>query len=271
LNKAFFQYDRRLLRDTKAVVSGRKRALDLLALLILVPLALPAGLLIALAVWLDSAGPVIYRAERVGIGGRRFAMLKFRTMRCGAAGAGVAAAGDARITPVGRFLRGTRLDELPQLLNVARGQMSMVGPRPEAPEFVALHPDEYRTILEVPPGITGPTQLRFAGVEARLLSGHDDPETYYRDQLLPDKVAMDVDYARSRSNRRDLRVLCQTLVLPLILVWQSLREGGAAGEGDGLAGGAGSAGIRRSVAIAGITMAVVALPVLFAVSLGSPR
>jgi lipopolysaccharide/colanic/teichoic acid biosynthesis glycosyltransferase len=245
--------------------------LDLLALVVLSPLAVPAGLLIALAVWLDSPGPVIYRAERVGFGGRGFAMLKFRTMRCDAAGAGVAAAGDARITPVGRFLRATRLDELPQLVNVIRGEMSMVGPRPEAAEFVALHPDDYRTILDVPPGITGPTQLRFAGVEARLLSGHDDPETYYRDQLLPDKVAMDVDYARSRSNRRDLRVLCQTLVLPLILLWQSLHTENVAGRAEDRGGAAGPVGIRRSAAIAGVTMAVVAMPVLFALSLGPPR
>ena len=142
--------------------SKARRLLDLLSLVFLAPFMLPVGLVIALAVFLDSAGPVIFRAERVGARGEGFEMLKFRTMRVGVPGAAVAGSDDARITPVGRFLRRSRLDELPQLWNVLRGEMSMVGPRPEAEEFVALHSDEYRRILDVPPGITGPypTALR---------------------------------------------------------------------------------------------------------------
>ncbi|HEX2264888.1 MAG TPA: sugar transferase [Solirubrobacterales bacterium] len=203
---------------------------------------------------------MFYRARRIGGGGRPFEMLKFRTMRVNMAGHSLAGAGDARITPVGHFLRKTRLDELPQLWNVLRGQMSIVGPRPELEEFVALHAADYEEILAVPPGLTGPTQLRFAGVEASVLGLQPDPEAYYRERLLPDKVALDLAYARDNSLRRDFLVLCQTLALPAILAVKGIRErqGGAA---EGL----------RSVAYMGFAVGVVALPVIFALGLGSPR
>jgi lipopolysaccharide/colanic/teichoic acid biosynthesis glycosyltransferase len=239
-------------------VSPGKRAFDLLVLLAILPLALPAALLIGIAVFLDSPGPVFYRARRIGSGGKPFEMLKFRTMRIGVAGRSLAGAGDTRITPVGHFLRRARLDELPQLWNVLRGEMSMVGPRPELEEFVALHAEDYREILSVPPGITGPTQLRYAGVEAGLLGMHADPEAFYRDSLLPDKVALDLAYARSHSLRRDFVALCQTLALPLILLRQRSRKDE-------------SGGAIRSVAYAGFAVGIAALPVLFALGLGSPR
>jgi lipopolysaccharide/colanic/teichoic acid biosynthesis glycosyltransferase len=226
---------------------------------VLAPFAIPVGLLIGIAVFLDSPGPVLYRANRIGGGGRPFEMYKFRTMRTGLAGNSLAGTADARITPAGHFLRKSRLDELPQLWNVLRGQMSIVGPRPELEEFVALHAEDYREILSVPPGITGPTQLRYAGVEASLLSMHADPETFYRDELLPDKVSIDVAYARSHSLWRDFVVVCQTLALPLIL----LRQGSRA-ESE-------PAGPLRSVAHAGLLMAAAVLPVVFALGLGSPR
>jgi lipopolysaccharide/colanic/teichoic acid biosynthesis glycosyltransferase len=241
-------------------LSPGKRAFDLLALVLIVPFALPVALLIGLAVFLDSPGPVFYRARRIGGGGRPFEMLKFRTMRIDMTGYSLAGAGDARITPVGHFLRRARLDELPQLWNVLRGQMSIVGPRPELEEFVALHADDYREILSVPPGLTGPTQLRFAGVEASVLSLQPDPELYYRERLLPDKVALDLAYARSNSLWRDFLVLCQTLALPAILAVKRLRERGST-PAEGL----------RSVAYMGFAVGVVALPVIFALGLGSPR
>ncbi|HEY6551048.1 MAG TPA: sugar transferase [Solirubrobacterales bacterium] len=236
-----------------------KRAFDLLAVILIAPFALPVALLIWLAVLLDSPGPTIFRAARIGYRGDSFVMLKFRTMRIDVAGYAIAAAEDERITPVGRFLRSTRLDELPQLWNVLRGQMSFVGPRPELEEFVELHAQDYREILTVPPGITGPTQLRYAGVEARMLSLHHDPDAYYRDRLLPDKVALDLDYVRSHSYGGDLLVLVETLALPAILAWQRLR-----GDASNPAAG-------RSVAYVGMAMAITALPLLFAVGLGSPR
>ncbi len=236
-----------------------KRAFDLIALVVLVPFVLPVAMLVALAVFLDSPGPIVYRARRVGRGGRAFEMLKFRTMKIGVAGNAIAGAEDLRITPVGRFLRRARLDELPQLWNVFRGEMSFVGPRPELNEFVDMHAEDYRQILAVPPGITGPTQLRYAGVEARLLSLHGDPEAYYRDQLLPDKVALDLVYARSRSLAQDFVVLCQTLILPAILGWQRIQ------------GKASSPAQRRSVVYAGVGIAIAIVPLIFALGLGSPR
>jgi lipopolysaccharide/colanic/teichoic acid biosynthesis glycosyltransferase len=244
-----------------ANLSRAKRVFDLVVLALILPFALPAALLIGAAVFLDSPGPVLYRARRIGGGGEPFEMLKFRTMRVDMAGYALAAEGDARITPVGRFLRGTRLDELPQLWNVLRGEMSIVGPRPELEEFVALHADDYREILAVPPGITGPTQLRFAGVEAGLLSLQPDPEVYYRNELLPDKVALDLAYARTRTLWSDFAIFCQTLPLPAILVWQRLR--GERGDSSARRG--------RSVAYTGFAMGVAVLPILFALGLGSPR
>jgi lipopolysaccharide/colanic/teichoic acid biosynthesis glycosyltransferase len=235
-------------------IPAPKRLLDLLTLAILAPVVLPAGALIALAVFLDSPGPVVFRAARVGMGGRRFEMLKFRTMKVHSGGRSLAGAGDLRITPIGRVLRRSRLDELPQLWNVLKGQMSFVGPRPELEEFVALHAADYERILAVAPGITGPTQLRYAGVEAHLLGMQEDPEGYYREQLLPSKVALDLAYATDRSLRHDVTLLCQTLALPVVLALQ-----GRTGAG------------RRSVAYAGAAMAVALVPLLFAIGLGSPR
>jgi lipopolysaccharide/colanic/teichoic acid biosynthesis glycosyltransferase len=223
---------------------------------LLVPLLLLPFLLIVLAVFLDSPGPVLFRARRMGYRGRPFEMIKFRSMRVDSAGHAVAGAGDSRITPVGGFLRATRLDELPQLWNVLRGQMSLVGPRPELEEFVTLHAAEYREILAVPPGITGPTQLRYAGMEPHLLSLHADPERFYREELLPDKVKLDLEYARTRSLRVDLAVLGRTLMLPLLLPFRG-RERDRLGRRD-----------WRPL-LAG-TMALGA-PLLFLLTLGSPR
>jgi lipopolysaccharide/colanic/teichoic acid biosynthesis glycosyltransferase len=238
-------------------VPPAKRAFDLLALVLVAPFVLPACLVIAVAVFLDSRGPVIFRAPRIGMGGTAFEMLKFRTMQVGVAGHAISGSGDNRITPVGRFLRAARLDELPQLWNVLRGQMSLVGPRPELKEFVDMHGDDYEGILEVPPGLTGPTQLRYAGVEASLLGMHEDPELYYREHLLPDKVALDLEYARANSLRSDCRVLLQTLALPLILLLQRHSDEQERGA--------------RPYAYAGAVTAIVILPLLFTLGLGSPR
>jgi lipopolysaccharide/colanic/teichoic acid biosynthesis glycosyltransferase len=241
-------------------IPALKRAADLVALVLLAPFALVAGLLISLAVLLDSPGPIIYRAKRVGMGGRRFEMLKFRTMRIDLDGHAIAGSTDDRITPVGAFLRKTRLDELLQMVNILRGQMSFVGPRPELEEFIELHAADYREILAVAPGITGPTQLRFAGVEAGLLSLQADPEAFYRAQLLPDKVEMDLRYARTRTLWRDLRYLGETLVLPLILLLQN-------GPGEQ----SGGSGRRQVFAGTATAMVIILMPVVFALGLGSPR
>jgi lipopolysaccharide/colanic/teichoic acid biosynthesis glycosyltransferase len=234
-----------------------RRAFDLFALALLAPLLLLPFLVVALAVFLDSPGSVFFRARRMGFHGRPFEMIKFRTMRIDNAGHSVAGANDSRITPVGGFLRATRLDELPQLWNVLRGQMTLVGPRPELEEFVELHGEDYREILTVPPGITGPTQLRYAGLEPHLLSLHADPERFYREKLLPDKVKLDLEYARSRSFAADLAVLGRTLALPLLLPFRG-REGRETRR----------RGWRPLIAG---TMAIGAVPLLFLLTLGSPR
>ena len=171
------------------------------------------GAVIALAVLLDSPGPIFYRSVRVGHGGRHFAMLKFRKMRAEARGPMVTAFADQRLTPIGRFLQATRLDELPQFWHVLRGQMSIVGPRPELPEFVALHADEYEEILSVVPGLTGLVQVQFIE-ESRLLA---HVATY--EEILPEKVALDLTYVRRRSLLMDAAILARTLVLPFTVFW----------------------------------------------------
>ena len=178
-------------------------------------LALPVCLAIGIAIRLDSPGPVLHRAARVGLAGRSFTLYKFRTMVDGAAalGPGVTAAGDPRVTRVGRFLRRTKLDELPQLWNVLRGDMRLVGPRPEDPRYVALYEPHQLLVLSVCPGITGPSQLAFFD-EEQLLAEADAEAVYIRD-ILPRKLALDLDYARRHTLRQDLRILAQTLLVTL--------------------------------------------------------
>ena len=187
-----------------------KRLLDLTITVPLLVLLLPLIVLLAVAIKLDSRGPVLYRCRRVGFQGSVLVMLKFRKMVDGAAGPALTVHDDTRFTRVGRFLSLTKLDELPQLWNVIRGEMSLVGPRPEDPEFVALHPTEYDEILQVTPGITGLCQLAFAR-EGQLLASDDRVDAYV-ENLLPQKVQLDVLYASRRTLAMDLRILVWTAV-----------------------------------------------------------
>ena len=189
----------------------------MLAVALLAPLLIVPALAIAVAVLVDSSGSVIYRARRIGQGGREFSMLKFRSMRDGAVGPGLTRQDDDRITPLGQFLRKTRLDELPQLLNVARGEMRLVGPRPEAGEFVTRYREEYEEILTVRPGITGATQLEFAAQEAHLADDEDGVSSYYATNFLPEKVARDLHYVRSRTLLGDVKIVLRTIAMPLRL------------------------------------------------------
>ncbi len=191
-----------LKRITDCVIAG-------LGLLMLAPLM---GV-IAVLIKLDSPGSVFFAHERVGRYGRRFKVLKFRTMVQDAPrlGGAITAKHDPRITRVGRFLRATKLDEIPQLWNVLKGEMSLVGPRPEVEKYVQLYPEEARQIiLSVPPGITGLTQIRYRH-EERLLAQQSDPEKYYREVILPQKIASDLEYVRTRGILTDLRLLVQTV------------------------------------------------------------
>ena len=170
---------------------------------------LPILAALALLSWLDSPGPILHRASRVGRGGRPFTCFKLRTMNVDpGSGPAVTAAGDPRVTRVGRFLRRYRLDELPQLWNVARGEMRLVGPRPEAPLFVDLRDPLHRRVFTDVPGITGLTQLAYVD-EAAMLAV-PDPETHYQSVVLPTKLLLDVAYLERRTARLDLWILWRT-------------------------------------------------------------
>jgi lipopolysaccharide/colanic/teichoic acid biosynthesis glycosyltransferase len=201
---------------TGSRVAPGKRAFDLAVSLVALLLLVPVLLVIALAVWLDSPGPVLYRQERVTRGGRLFRLLKFRTMVVDAdrLAPNVSAAGDPRVTRVGRFLRRSYLDELPQLVNVVRGDMSLVGPRPETPEFVALFTPEERRVLTVRPGLAGPSTLAFMD-EAELLATAEDPVSYYTSTVLHQRVRADLTYLERCSLGYDIRLLC-TQVLAIV-------------------------------------------------------
>ncbi|WP_082622953.1 sugar transferase [Terrabacter sp. Root85] len=171
----------------------------------------PICVLLSLAISLDSIGPVVYRQVRIGRYGVPFTMFKFRSMSESVGGSGITVGSDARITRVGAVIRKTKLDELPQLINVLRGDMSLVGPRPELPQYVAHWPTKSRSlILSVRPGITDPAAIRFRH-EASLLGGKPDPEDYYIREIMPAKVEEYVAYARNRSMWRDLSVLARTV------------------------------------------------------------
>jgi lipopolysaccharide/colanic/teichoic acid biosynthesis glycosyltransferase len=188
---------------------ARKRALDIALAGTLLLLSVPLLALIALAVVLESPGPVFYRARRVGWRGRPLHMLKFRKMSPDTTGgARLTIDGDQRLTRVGALLSRTRLDELPQLWHVLRGEMSFVGPRPEDPDFVAARPDDYAEILTARPGLTGLSQLAFANERAILRS--DEPERDYLERIFPQKCALDRLYISAASPCRDLAVLAWT-------------------------------------------------------------
>jgi lipopolysaccharide/colanic/teichoic acid biosynthesis glycosyltransferase len=206
----------------RARIPFPERCLDLAIVIVFLPvLALVAGAL-ALAIYLDSPGSVIYRQRRIGLHGEPFEMLKFRKMHREAHDHPLTNEDDERFTPIGRFLAATRLDELPQVINILRGEMRLVGPRPELECFVTEFAAEYSDILSVAPGLTGNAQLRFAG-EASLLSG-PDPQTTYIDHVMPVKVAIDLEYVRNHSVSCDVLILVRTITLPFHLMIARLRR-----------------------------------------------
>jgi lipopolysaccharide/colanic/teichoic acid biosynthesis glycosyltransferase len=235
------------------------RVLDLTLTLLLLPLIAPVALLIAVAVAVDSPGPVLYRSRRVGRDGRYFEMLKFRTMRHGVSGPSVSTEGDSRYTPFGRLLATMRLDELPQAWNVLRGQMRLVGPRPEVDRYVLDQPDAYRGILAVPPGLTGPTQLAFAD-EGKRLADAADPDLTYRRELLPRKVQLDLDYVARASLGGDLRAVARTFRVPVRQFARAVEE---AEQTDGRT----RLSAARPIALAGATATMLVLFVAQSASL----
>jgi lipopolysaccharide/colanic/teichoic acid biosynthesis glycosyltransferase len=203
-------------RSDAVLALGRfaKRGLDVVAASVLLLVLLPLIVVVAVAIRLDSRGPAFFRCRRVGYGGREFAMLKFRKMVHDASGGALTAPEDDRFTRFGRVLAKTKLDEIPQLWNVLKGEMSLVGPRPEDAGFVELCADEYRHILRVRPGITGLSQLAFAR-ESEILDPNDRHGHYVK-KLLPAKARMDCLYVSRRSLGMDLKILLWTAVAVLL-------------------------------------------------------
>lgn len=186
-------------------------AVSLMGLVILAPLLLLA----AAAIVLTSGSPVFFRQRRIGQRGRVFVLYKLRTMQEGSSGAKITATGDTRITRVGRILRQTKIDEIPELWNVVIGDMSLVGPRPEIPSYVDLTMSEWQQVLLVRPGITDPVTLRLRN-EERLLAGvAGDREHFYLRTLQPFKLAGYLEYLNQRTWRSDIRIILRTFLCVL--------------------------------------------------------
>jgi lipopolysaccharide/colanic/teichoic acid biosynthesis glycosyltransferase len=187
-----------------------KRALDIVVGSLALAVATPILAGVAMAMRLSGdRGPFLYRARRVGEGASIITVLKVRTMTAGATGSNLTVSGDPRVTRLGRVLRRYRIDELPQLVNVVRGEMSMVGPRPEDPAFVDLSDPLHRRVFSARPGITGPAQLAFHD-EAGSLVG-PDAQRRYRTEILPAKLRLDAAYLDHRTTLVDVRILLRTL------------------------------------------------------------
>lgn len=188
-----------------------KRLFDIVASAI--GLLLLSPLFLILAVWIkcDSRGPVFYKQKRVGRGNKDFDLYKFRSMRVGADKLGLITVGgrDPRITRSGYFIRKYKLDEFPQLINVLKGDMSIVGPRPEVRKYVDLYTPEQREVLQVRPGITDPASIRYRN-ENELLAQVEDPERYYREVIMPDKLRLNLEYVHTMSFWNDIRFIFST-------------------------------------------------------------
>lgn len=183
-------------------------AVSFLGLVVLSPLLL----LVAVVIKLDSPGPILFRQERIGRGFRPFFIFKFRTMVENPSDRGrlITVGDDPRITSAGRFLRKTKIDELPQLINVFKGEMSLVGPRPEVRQYVELFRKDYEQILRIRPGITDLASLKYHD-EAAVLKQLENPEAEYCDRILPDKISLSKEYVQKSSFVFDLGVILKTL------------------------------------------------------------
>lgn len=189
-----------------------KRFFDLLFSLLGLIMLLPLLAVISIIIKLDSPGPVFFRQIRVGRYGEPFKIFKFRTMvnNAEALGKSITIGVDNRITRSGHFLRKWKLDELPQLLNVVRGEMSLVGPRPEVPYYVAMYDDEQCAVLDIIPGITDPASIRYRN-ESELLAAYDQPETVYISEIIPEKIRINLKYAVKANVWRDFILIFVTL------------------------------------------------------------
>ncbi|MHB9009858.1 MAG: sugar transferase [Limisphaerales bacterium] len=194
-----------------------KRLLDVILAFIALVLAMPLLILVSVAIVVDSGWPFIFCQRRVGMGRREFKIYKFRSMfvstgsECGSFDAGNC----QRVTRIGRFLRKLKIDELPQLWNVIIGDMSMVGPRPEVPKWVAVYPEQWQRVLKVRPGITDPASILFRN-EEEVLRQSADPERAYMEMILPQKLRLYQEYIAKRSTIGDLHILWRTILTVLL-------------------------------------------------------
>jgi lipopolysaccharide/colanic/teichoic acid biosynthesis glycosyltransferase len=188
-----------------------KRLFDIVASAAALLVFSPLLAVLAICIKAHDGGPVLYAGRRVGRGGRPFGMYKFRSMVLNADKIGGSSTpdDDPRITPIGRILRRYKLDELPQLINVLKGEMSIVGPRPQVQWAVDLYTPEQRQVLSVPPGITDYASVRFPN-EGEILKGSTDPDRDYMEKIHPEKMRLSLEYVRNRSMLTDLRVIART-------------------------------------------------------------
>ena len=188
-----------------------KRIFDLLSALIVIIVFSP--LLILLSVWIafDSKGGVFYKQERVGKNGKLFNLLKFRSMRPNADRAGqLTVGGDNRVTKVGRFIRKYKLDELPQLFNIVKGEMSVVGPRPEVPKYVDMYSEEQKKVLLALPGLTDFASIEYLD-EQKILGAADNPEKIYIEEVMPAKLELNLKYIKERNFWLDIGLIFKTI------------------------------------------------------------
>lgn len=188
-----------------------KRLMDLFTALLVLVLFLPFGILISLLIVLESSGGVFYRQERIGLKGKPFYLLKFRSMRPNADLQGKLTVGerDPRVTRIGFFIRKFKLDEFPQFINVLKGEMSVVGPRPEVAEYVALYSENQRRVLDVKPGITDEASITYFE-ENKLLSKSTNPQKTYIEEIMPEKIRINLAYQERATVWTDLGVVWKT-------------------------------------------------------------
>jgi lipopolysaccharide/colanic/teichoic acid biosynthesis glycosyltransferase len=188
-----------------------KRIFDIISSLIVLSILFPVFIIIAIIIALESKGGIFYTQTRVGKNGVDFQLFKFRSMKVGAEKEGQLTIGDDnRITPFGHFIRKTKLDEFPQLLNILTGDMSVVGPRPEVPKYVELYSEEQRKVLSVRPGLTDLASLEYFD-EQEVLGRSDNPEKSYIEEIMPEKLKLNLKYIETQSIKNDIKIIFKTI------------------------------------------------------------
>ena len=211
-NQAGARQPYRIVTPPSAATMACKRAFDILCSFLGLTVLSPVLLVVSVLVAVTSPGGVYFRQERIGKDGRPFRIFKFRSMRKDNAGLKITTGNDSRITPVGRFLRKSKIDELPQLINVLVGDMSFVGPRPEVADYVSVYTPYQRQVLLVRPGITGLASIRFRN-ENDLLTASTDPNRTYIEQIMPRKIDLDLEYIPHASVFYDIKLIFQTFAV----------------------------------------------------------